>query len=132
MSLPSSSGSTQWTPKTAGKDKWFGDAAEYNKTFAAKFAGREVEYHGAEATAACLALVLAVEKAGSTDPAKVRDSLAALDEQSFFGPLKFDPTGQNKTKQMQVIQVQGGKPVAVWPKEASEASLRWPGSKSAS
>jgi branched-chain amino acid transport system substrate-binding protein len=119
-------GSTQWTVKTSGSDKWFGSAADYNATFK-KQLGHDAEYHGAEATAACLALVLAVEKAGSTDPDKVRATLAALDEQTFFGPLKFSPTGQNVTKTMGVIQVQNGKPVAVWPKDSSEGPLVWPG-----
>ncbi len=122
-------GSTQWTLKTKGSDKWFGTAGDYAKTFAGQFNGRAVEYHGAEATAACLAFVLAVEKAGSTDPQKVRDTLASLDEQTFFGPLKFTATGQNLTKSMGVIQIQGGKPVAVWPKEASEGPLVWPAAK---
>jgi branched-chain amino acid transport system substrate-binding protein len=120
-------GSTQWTIKTPGSDKWFGSAADYAKTFANQFNGREVEYHGAEATAACLALVLAVEKAGSTDPEKVRDALAGLDTPSFFGPLKFNDKGQNLTKKMGVIQIQNGKPVSIWPKDAVEAPLKWPG-----
>jgi len=120
-------GSTQWTVKTKGTDKWFGSAADYAKTFAGQFNGREVEYHGAEATAACLALVLAVEKAGSTDPTKVRDTLAGLNEQSFFGPIKFNDKGQNLTKTMGVIQIQNGKPVSVWPKDTAEAPMKWPG-----
>jgi branched-chain amino acid transport system substrate-binding protein len=120
-------GSTQWTLKTAGTDKWFGSAGDYAKTFAAQFSGREVEYHGAEATAACLALVLAVEKAGGTDPEKVRDALAGLDTPSFFGPIKFSDKGQNLTKKMGVIQIQNGKPVSVWPKETAEGPLKWPG-----
>lgn len=123
-------GSTQWTEKTQGSDKWFGSAADYAKTFAAQFGGRAAEYHGAEGTAACLALVLAAEKAGSTDPDKVRDALAALDEQTFFGPLKFNAQGQNVTKAMGVLQIQGGKPVPVWPKESSAAALNWPGVRS--
>jgi branched-chain amino acid transport system substrate-binding protein len=122
-------GSTQWTTKTTGTDKWFGSATDYAATFAQRWGGRAAEYHGAEATAACLALVFAVEKAGSTDPDKVRDALAGLDEQTFFGPLKFNDAGQNVTKIMGVIQIQGGKPVAVWPKDSSEAPLIWPGSK---
>ena len=120
-------GSTQWTIKTKGTDKWFGSASDYAKTFAAQFKGRDVEYHGAEATAACLALVLAVEKAGSTDPTKVRDTLAGLNEQSFFGPIKFNDKGQNLTKTMGVIQIQNGKPVSVWPKDSAEAPMKWPG-----
>jgi branched-chain amino acid transport system substrate-binding protein len=119
-------GSTQWTVKTPGKDVWFGTAADYAASFAKQFNGRQPEYHGAEATAACLAFVLAVAKAGTTSPDKVRDALAGLDEQTFFGPLKFTATGQNLTKSMGVIQVQNGKAVAVWPKSAAEASLVWP------
>ncbi|WP_433468094.1 amino acid ABC transporter substrate-binding protein [Spirillospora sp. CA-128828] len=120
-------GSTQWTDKTTGKDKWIGTAADYGTQFRAAFGGRAPEYHGAEATAACLALVFAVEKAGSTDADKVRDALAALDEPTFFGPLKFAANGQNLTKKMQVIQIQNGRPVAVWPKDVAEAPMTWPG-----
>jgi branched-chain amino acid transport system substrate-binding protein len=120
-------GSTQWTTKTAGSEKHFGSAADYATTFKAQYAGREPTYHNAEATAACLALVLAVEKAGSTDPDKVRDALAGLDTPSFFGPIKFTPQGMNVTKQMGVIQIQNGKAVAVWPKDSAEAPLKWPG-----
>jgi branched-chain amino acid transport system substrate-binding protein len=122
-------GSTQWTTTTKGSDKWFGAAPDYAATFARQFGDRAPEYHGAQATAGCLAMVRAVEKAGSTDPDKVRDALAGLDEPSFFGPLKFNAAGQNVTKPMSVIQIQGGKPVTVWPKEASEAPLVWPAAR---
>lgn len=120
-------GSTQWTDKTTGKDKWIGTATDYRTQFRAAFGGREPEYHGAEATAACLALVFAVERAGSTEADKVRDALAALDEPTFFGPLKFTENGQNLTKKMQVIQIQNGKPVTVWPKDVAETAMIWPG-----
>jgi branched-chain amino acid transport system substrate-binding protein len=122
-------GSTQWTTRTKGSDKWFGSASDYAATFTRQFNGRGPEYHGAEATAACLALVLAVQKAGSTDPDKVRDALAGLDAQSFFGPLKFNDVGQNVTKPMSVIQIQNGLPATVWPKESSDAALVWPGAR---
>jgi branched-chain amino acid transport system substrate-binding protein len=120
-------GSTQWTVGTPGRDKWFGSAGDYDELFKAAFGGREAEYHNAEATAACLALVLAAEKAGTTDTDRVRDVLAGLDEQTFFGPLKFTPEGQNLTKQMAVIQIQDGRPVPVWPRDTSQAPLRRPG-----
>jgi branched-chain amino acid transport system substrate-binding protein len=74
-----------------------------------------------------LALILAAEKAGSTDPNKVRDELAKLDEQTFFGPLKFSPSGQNVVKAMSVVQIQNGHAVGVWPKDSAEAPLKWPG-----
>ena len=121
-------GSSQWTDATLGKDKYFGTAKDYAKDIQAKF-GHAPEYHNAEATAACLAFVLAVEKAGSSDVNKVRDALAGLDADSFFGKIKFDPTGQNIYKPMSVIQIQNGKAVTVWPKESAEAKMIWPGSK---
>jgi branched-chain amino acid transport system substrate-binding protein len=119
-------GSSQWTDVTAGQDKYFGTAKDYAKDIQAKF-GHRPEYHNAEATAACLALVLAVEKAGSSDVNKVRDALSGLDTESFFGKLKFDATGQNPFKPMSVIQIQNGKAVTVWPKESAEAKMIWPG-----
>jgi branched-chain amino acid transport system substrate-binding protein len=119
-------GSTQWTPKALGKDKWFGTARDYAALYSKTFAGRVPAYQNAEATAACLALITAVEKAGSTDPNKVRDALAKLDEQTFFGPITFSPQGQNLVKPMAVIQIQGGRPVGVWPKASAEAPLKWP------
>jgi len=60
---------------------------------------------------------------------KVRDTLAALDTASFFGRIKFDATGQNTFKPMSVIQIQKGNAVTVWPKEAAEAEMIWPGVK---
>jgi branched-chain amino acid transport system substrate-binding protein len=119
-------GSTQWTPQTTGRDDWFGSAADYVTAFQAKF-NRIPEYHNAEATAACLTLVLGAQKSNSTDPNKIRDAIAALNAASFFGPITFDPTGKNVAKPMSVIQIQHGKPVAVWPKSDAEAPLVWPG-----
>jgi branched-chain amino acid transport system substrate-binding protein len=118
-------GSTQWTPDSIGEDKVFGTAKNYATEFKQRF-GEDAEYHSAEAAAACLALVLGVEKAGSTDPAKVRDAIAGLDTESFFGPIKFDPTGKNADKPMSAIQIQNGKPVTVFPEEQAKAPLRWP------
>lgn len=120
-------GSTQWTNKSAGKDKWFGSAADYEATFVKQFGGRAPAYQNAQATAGCLALILAAEKAGSIDPNKVRDELEKLDESTFFGPLKFSPSGQNVVKTMSVVQIQNGRAVGVWPKESAEAPLKWPG-----
>jgi branched-chain amino acid transport system substrate-binding protein len=119
-------GSSQWTATTVGQDKYFGTAKDYAADIEKEY-GHPADYHDAEASAACLALVMAVQDAGSTDPDAVRDSLAALDTESFFGHIKFNDTGQNVYKPMSVIQVQDGKVVTVWPKESAEAQLIWPG-----
>jgi branched-chain amino acid transport system substrate-binding protein len=118
--------SSQWVPEVKGSDAFFGTAADYRNGFRAAF-GQDPEYHNAEATAACLAMVLAVRNAGSTDADKVRDALARLDEQSFFGPLKFNNRGENVTKPMSVVQIQNGKLVTVWPADQAAGRLIWPG-----
>ena len=118
-------GSTQWTADSTGKDKVFGTAKDYARDFQQRF-GETPEYHSAEAAAACLALVLGVEKAGSTDPAKVRDAIAGLDTESFFGPIKFDQTGKNADKPMSAVQIDNGKPVTIFPADQAQAKLQWP------
>jgi len=70
-----------------------------------------------------------VQKAGTTEPDRVRDALSTLDTASFFGPIKFNANGMNVTKQMGVIQIQGGKAVPVWPKDSAEAALKWPSAR---
>jgi branched-chain amino acid transport system substrate-binding protein len=116
-------GSSQWTPQTEGQDDWFGTAEDYSKNFRSAF-DHVPEYHNAEATAACLAMVMAIEDSGSLDPTAVRESLESLDTESFFGQIKFDESGKNTYKPMQVIQIQNGEPVTVWPEAAAE--LQWP------
>ena len=39
---------------------------------------------------------------------------------------KFNDRGQNVTKPMSAIQIQGGKVVTIYPKEQQEAPLQWP------
>jgi branched-chain amino acid transport system substrate-binding protein len=118
-------GSSQWTVETEGEDEFFGTAEDYATGFETAI-GHEPEYHNAEATAACLAMVLAIEKAGSTDPTEVRDAMAELDTSSFFGPIRFDEEGKNVYKPMLVIQIQKGKVVTVWPQSEGTKPLQWP------
>ena len=118
-------GSSQWTTATVGQDSYFGDAKQYAADIQSTY-GHVADYHNAEASAACLALVLAAQKAGSTQPDAVRDALAALDTMSFFGRIKFNSVGQNVYKPMSVIQIQKGKAMTVWPKDAAQAQMIWP------
>jgi branched-chain amino acid transport system substrate-binding protein len=118
-------GSTQWVPAWQGRDKYFGTAAGYAGGFRAKF-GFIPDYHVAEASAACLALVLAIEHAGSTDPAAVTAALQTLDVNSFFGRIHFAADGQDTARRMAVIQIQDGRPVTIWPPNLAQAPLVWP------
>lgn len=116
---------SQWTSATPGEDEFFGTAKDYAELYESEF-GNEPEYHNAEASAACLALVMAIETAGSTEPDAVREALAALDEETFFGRITFDEKGMNSTKPMSVVQIQEGKVVTVWPEGPDAKKLRWP------
>jgi len=118
-------GSSQWSSTVKGQEKYFGKATNYASEFLARF-GHEATYHNAEASAACLAMVLAIEKTKSADAEKIKTALAALDVQSFFGRIKFDSTGQNTFKPMVVIQIQKGKIITVWPRSIAQAKMIWP------
>lgn len=115
----------QWVPAWSGHDAYFGTAASYARGFKAKF-GFIPDYHDAEASAGCLALVLAIEHVGSTDPAKVAAALRRLNLSSFFGQIHFAPDGQNTSRRMAVIQIQHRRPVTVWPRDLAQARLVWP------
>lgn len=69
----------------------------------------------------------ALEKAGSSDPKKLRDAIAGLSFDSlmaFTGPVRFDPSGQNTSAVPIVMQVQNGQVKQVFPKDIAEAEPR--------
>jgi branched-chain amino acid transport system substrate-binding protein len=123
----------KYSPETAKKEglEWFGPTvSEWIKYFQyaqgnlslCKGLG-EPSYHAAEAGAAILFLVKAVEKAGTLDNDAVRQAMNTLDIMTFFGRLKIDPkTGLQIGHEMLVVQWQNGKRVIVYPPEVAEAS----------
>lgn len=98
-------GMTAWLPSAALKDRWFGDAQQFARAYKAKY-GYDPDYHAASGVADVEALVEAMEKAGTADPKKVRDALAAIRFDSLYGPVAFNAHGQIDLPQV-VIQVQG-------------------------
>lgn len=118
-------GSDWWTSAMAWKGPLFGSAKEYNDSFkAAK--GYDPNYNVAGSSAAGLALQLAIEKAGTLDVNKVRDALASLDIETFFGPIKYDNRGVNVAATVSVIQIQNGKSTLVWPQKIQVAKPVYP------
>lgn len=115
----------QWSEKLAYEDKWFGTAMDYAKTFEKTY-GYVPPYQAAESTAAVLVFVDALERAGSFDTEKVRDALAATDMQTFYGFIKFAPTGQNIAKPMILRQIQNGEYKLVAPIEWADSELVFP------
>lgn len=112
-----------WHPaeQYQGKDI-FGSTANFVKLFKEKYKS-EPDY-GQASAALCGALFqLAIEKAGSIDRDKVRDALASLDVMTFFGPVKFGPNGQINSLEPPVFQIQGGKPVVLFPDAIKQGDL---------
>jgi branched-chain amino acid transport system substrate-binding protein len=105
-------GMTPWLPTERLKDRWFGDAVQFAKTYEEKL-GYAPHYHAAAAVAAVEALVVAMETAGSFEPRAVRDALANLDFESVYGRVRFGETGQIAMPQT-VVQIQGDKLIEIF------------------
>jgi branched-chain amino acid transport system substrate-binding protein len=106
------SGMTVWLPSAKLKDRWFGDAEAFARDWKAKF-GYDPDYHAAAGVAAVEAFVVAMEKAGSTDPQKVRDALAKVSFDSLYGHVAFNAKGQISLPQI-MIQIQNDKVVPIY------------------
>ena len=78
------------------------------------------------ATAAGVALQAAIEHAGSLNRDRVRDALASLDIETFFGRIRFDTQGENSFRSTLVVQIQNGLQLTVWPPELATAMPLYP------
>ena len=114
-----------WHPavRYKGKDV-FGTTEAFNKAWEAKFKS-EADYAEASAAAAGAIFQLAIEQADSIDPKKVRDALAAMDVETFYGRVKFGPTGQITSLEPPVFQILGGKPVVIYPPSIKQADFKF-------
>lgn len=104
-----------WHPAAqySGKDI-FGTTANYVKLFREKYKS-DPDYAQASASVSGALFQMAIERAGSLDRDKVRDELAKMNEMTFWGPVKFGPTGQIDSLEPPVFQLQGGKAVVLSP-----------------
>src|SRR3546814_16742706 len=85
-----------------------------------------VPYQAAQASAAVIVYKEAFEKANSFDTEAVRDALAALEMETFYGPIKFSEAGNNIAKPMVLRQIQGGEYNVVAPSKYASHTLQWP------
>ncbi|MEP2827883.1 amino acid ABC transporter substrate-binding protein [Parvibaculum sp.] len=115
----------QWASTLKYADELFGSAADYAILYEETY-GHTAPYQAAESSAAVQVFADAFERAGSLDPAVVRDALSATDMMTFYGPIKFDETGKNVSKPTVLFQVQDGNYVVVYPQEFAEADFIWP------
>lgn len=116
-----------WHPavRYKGKDV-FGTTEAFNAAWQAKYKG-EADYAEASAAAAGAILQLAIEQANSIDPKKVRDALASMDVETFYGKVKFGPTGQITSLEPPVFQILGGKPVVIHPTGIKQSEFKFIG-----
>lgn len=116
---------TQWESSMTYEGDYFGSASDYAERYETEWESAPA-YQAASATAAALALHLAIESAGSLDTDAVRTALHDMDVDTFYGPINFDETGKNVAKPMGTIQIQDGHARLVAPADVSVAALIYP------
>jgi len=111
----------------AGVD-WIGPSQdEFVNLFKQAFGSDEVpDYHAAEAGAAILALVMAIEAVDSVDSDAVRAALNDLQFMSFYGVWDINETGLQVGHSMVDMQWQNGERIIVWPPSAAVGDLVYP------
>ena len=117
--------SSWWQPSVRYKGRdVFGTTEAFNAAFNTKYKA-DADYIEA-ASAACGAVIqLGIETAGTVDPKKVREAIAKLDVETFYGKVRFGEIGQINSLQPPVFQIQGGKPVVIWPDAIKQGEMRF-------
>ncbi|MFG6475554.1 ABC transporter substrate-binding protein [Microbacterium sp. P06] len=78
---------------------------------------------------AVMLIAQAIEEAGSSDTAAIRDAIAATTYEPLVvndGPVSFDETGQNSNASVVVMQVQEGSVLQVYPEDLAESPYLYP------
>jgi branched-chain amino acid transport system substrate-binding protein len=121
-------GSWSWDSKNIMSDPQRRSVVErYKKKF-----GTFMPEQAGEHYAMVWTLKDAMEKARSTDPKKIRDTLASIEITRGLaaimqpGKIKFDKTGWNLYVHPTIIQWQQGEPRTVYPEEDATHDVVWP------
>jgi len=101
----------------------FGTTESYVKLFKDTYKA-DPDYAHASASVSGALFQIAIEKSGSIDRQKVRDELAKMDVITFWGPVKFGPTGQITSLEPPVFQIQNAKPIVVHPAAIKQGDLK--------
>ena len=113
-----------WHPAVRYKgEDVFKSTENYNKMFQAKY-GFIPDYAQASASSVGAIFQLAIEKAGTLDRKKVRDTLASMDVLTFWGQVRFGSNGQIDSLKPPVFQIQKGTQVVIYPPEIAQAKLQ--------
>jgi len=118
-------GVSWWMPQMNYSDPLFGSASDYAELYTQRF-GEGLSYQAAGASQGGLLLQMAIEKAGSLETDKVREALRSYRGSTFWGPTKWDSTGQNTAGATVTFQIQNGVIKTVWPPEAGQVKPIYP------
>lgn len=115
---------TWWHPsQTYRSDDVFGTTQAFADAVRRK-TGQEPDYVHASSAAALVVIQKAIERSGSLQPEALRKAISETDIRTFYGPIKFRADGMNENRSLPIIQVQGGKPVVLFPADMQQARLR--------
>ncbi|MEI7874689.1 MAG: ABC transporter substrate-binding protein [Alphaproteobacteria bacterium] len=105
--------------------------ALFNALYKAKTGGDDLDDVSVRGLQGFLVMADAINRAGSTDPAKIRDALKATDLKADqmaagYDGVKFDDKGQNILASSVVTQMRGGQYLAVFPKARATTDVILP------
>jgi branched-chain amino acid transport system substrate-binding protein len=106
-------GVASWSTQMNFNGYLFKDTKEFVKQFKERFS-YDPDYHNASGIADVAIFKDAIERAGTLDPQKVRDAIAATKLDTIYGPVEFSENGQIKGTSV-VLQIQGGDIYQVFP-----------------
>ena len=124
-----------WLPTVPYKDDLFGTAKDFADMVQKKF-GHEPDYTEAGCAVSGLVFGDAVKRLGKKpalspeDRVALKDAIAETDLHTFYGPIKFEKDGDHFHDNIQpepvLVQIQGGKTVAVGHEGGAGAALTYP------
>ena len=100
----------------------FGSTENYNQMFQEKY--RFVPDYAQASASSAGAIPDRDRKSRFLDRKKVRDTLAELNVTTFWGDVKFGPTGQIISLKPPVFQIQKGTQVVIYPTEIAQAQFQ--------
>ncbi|MEJ2096823.1 MAG: ABC transporter substrate-binding protein [Deltaproteobacteria bacterium] len=112
-------GVASWSTQMNFDGYLFNNTQEFVKEFKAKF-DYDPDYHNASGIADVAVFKDAVERAGTLDPQKVRDAVAATKLDTIYGHVEFSENGQIKGTSV-VLQILGGQIYQVFPNGVKQA-----------
>jgi len=115
---------TWWHPELRFKSSdVFGSTENYVKLFNERYK-KSPDYAQAASSACGVVLQMAIEKVGSLDSEKLQPVLANTEFPTFYGPIKFGPTGQSISADNPIFQIQNKKIVITAPENVKQGTLQ--------